>query len=111
MPYDQISKGVSMLLSQLSTSLQSANEMINTPLTNNKLNIDNNFLDFVSHFDLGKYYWFRIEGYMEALVFTETFSSLDRASGLFLSDDDFRGLISETGAIKQIHMKSVGTNL
>ncbi|WP_291583267.1 hypothetical protein [Clostridium sp. UBA6640] len=56
MPYNQISKGVSMLLSQLSTSLQSANEMINTPLTNDKLNVDNNFLDFVSHFDQGKYY-------------------------------------------------------
>ncbi|WP_291583268.1 hypothetical protein [Clostridium sp. UBA6640] len=42
-------------------------------------------------------------------MFTEAFSSLDRVSGLFLSDADFRGLIIETGAIKQMHMKSVET--
>lgn len=51
MPYDQISKGISTLLSQLSTDLQPANEMINTLLTNYKFNVHNNFLDFVSHFD------------------------------------------------------------
>lgn len=131
MPYDQISKGVSTLLSQLSTDLQSANEMINTLLTNDKLNIDNNFLDFVSHFEQGKYYQFKSEGYMEALVFTkaynemslchwinnlqtpannhfaEAFSSLDKVSRLFLSDDDFRDLIIETSAIKKIQMKLI----
>ncbi|WP_291564381.1 MULTISPECIES: hypothetical protein [unclassified Clostridium] len=133
MPYDQVSQGVLKILSQFSTDLRSANEMINTLLTNDKLNVDDNFLNFVSHFEQGKYYQFRSEGYMEALVFTkaynemslcywinnlqtpatnhfaEAFSSLDRVSRSFLSDDDFRDLIIEVGALKQIQMKLIET--
>jgi len=133
MPYDQISQGVLKILSQFSTDLRSANEMINTLLTNDKLNVDNNFLNFVSNFEQGKYYQFRSEGYMEALVhtkaynvtslcywinnlqtpannyFAEAFSSLDRVSRSFLSDDDFRDLTIEIGALKQIQMKLIET--
>ncbi len=76
MPYDQISQGVLKTLSQFSTDIRSANEMVNTLLTNDKLNVDANFLNFVSHFDQGKYYQFRSEGYMEALTFIKTYNEM-----------------------------------
>ena len=72
--YDDISIEMLKLLTELSDYINRITVLNNTLLQCNMFNRNSNFIEYINHFDTGRYYHFRSMGYMEALVLTKCYS-------------------------------------
>ena len=129
--YDEISTNILRLLIKFSEHIMSIEENINKLLMNNEFNKNTDFLNFVKHFGLGRFYHFRCQGYMECLVFTkcyspmslsywlnrlvypaaehfrEALSYLDKVKAIpeLAGNDDFRKLLTKIDEFKKVSMQ------
>lgn len=72
--YDVISKYVLGLLNKFSHQIIVINNSIQDLIGNDKFRTNEHFRGFVQEFELGRYYHFQCEGYMESLVVTTCYS-------------------------------------
>ena len=72
--YDDISKSLLMELFELSDLVLRMGELNNQLLMNRKLNCNFEFQQYLKKFDMGRFYHFRCQGYMEALVLTKCYN-------------------------------------
>lgn len=72
--YDQISTRMLGLLTNFSKLILTIEKTTDELLKNDKINKNPHFLQFISHFALGRYYHFRCQGYMECLVVTKCYT-------------------------------------
>ena len=74
--YDYISKYLLKELFELSDLILRMGELNNQLLMNRRLNCNSTFYQYLMKFDIGRYYHFRCQGYMEALVLTKCYSEM-----------------------------------
>ena len=72
--YDSLSVEMLRLLTELSDYINKITPLNNTLLQCNIFNRNSDFMNYISYFDIGRYYHFRCMGYMESLVFTKCYS-------------------------------------
>lgn len=72
--YDEISSKILKELINFSGLILAMEKTNNNLLTENRFSQNSDFLQYIDHFGLGRYFHFRCQGYMEALVFTKSYS-------------------------------------
>jgi hypothetical protein len=72
--YYEISTNILKELNDFSGLILSMEKINNNLLTEDGFNQNSDFLQYIEHFGLGRYFHFKCHGYMEALVFTKGYS-------------------------------------
>ncbi len=72
--YEMISKSILPMLNNLSGLILSIEKLNDSLLMNKDFNQNKNFLNYIQHFSSGRYFHFRSQGYLEALLQTNVFS-------------------------------------
>lgn len=72
--YDGISSKILKELVNFSGLVLAMEKINNSLLTETRFNQNSDFLQYIDHFGLGRYFHFRCQGYMEALVLTKCYS-------------------------------------
>ena len=71
--YDSISMEMLELLTVMSCYINRITELNDSLLRCNLFNRNSNFMKYIHHFNIGRYYHFRCMGYMESLVLTKCY--------------------------------------
>jgi hemerythrin len=72
--YDEISSKILKNLINFSGLILAMEKINNNLLTEDHFSQNSDFIQYIDHFGLGRYFHFRCQGYMEALVFTKGYS-------------------------------------
>jgi hypothetical protein len=73
-PYGQLSSQILNQINDLSGLILTIERMNNALISNSAFNRNPDFLNYITNFDSGKYFFFQCQGYMKALTLTGAFS-------------------------------------
>ena len=130
-PCDELSKFILRLLESFSKQIMAIDDSILELLKDSQFNSNPDFMEFIAHFNKGRYYHFQCEGYMKCLVltkcyspmsisywlntlvypavkhFTEALACLDKVEAVPVleSNPEFKNMLEKVDVFKEISMK------